>query len=90
MPIYIKQQDKPVNHFVSVDEIKKQKEKLFEMMNENKLSYMIDKVACTSLNTVVVTNSGELLICGSNNYNQLGEPNPKPIEEGYHPIPYFD
>ena len=38
-------------------------------MNENKLSYMIDKVACTSLNTVVVTNSGELLICGSNNYN---------------------
>ena len=37
--------------------------------NENDLGTAVEKVACTLLNTVVVTNAGELFISGSNTFS---------------------
>ncbi len=37
--------------------------------NDYEAGKTVDKVACTLLNTVVVTNAGELFISGSNTFN---------------------
>ena len=37
----------------------------------------VEKVACGSLNTVVLTNGGEVYVIGSNIYGQLGRPQKK-------------
>jgi alpha-tubulin suppressor-like RCC1 family protein len=38
----------------------------------NSTSQSIEQVCCTALNTLFVTNAGELYISGSNIYNQFG------------------